>query len=89
MSVTMVRRSDQNVPEQKGEASPGDISKGKRLRGQPTTRWGWLHLRPYLVASWCGANGTIRSFWKPWGILRPPIGLMSPRPSPEEKWVRK
>ena len=40
MSVTMVRRSDQNVPEQKGEASPGDISKGKRLRGQPTTRWG-------------------------------------------------
>ena len=50
----------------------------------------WIHLRPWLVPSCCGARKTIWDYSKH-EAFRVLLGLITPRPSPEEKrswkWV--
>ena len=58
---------------------------GKRPRGRPRTRW--LHLRPGLVPSWCGAAAEISEIAENRDVFGVPE-LLSP-PSPKKKLIWK
>jgi len=93
--ATLVLPFVQNVPGKVGEASSASCPDGNAVhRGRPRSRWrSWLHLRPCLVPSWCGASRTIWYCCWSWGISCPPIGLLPPQQSPEKKrawkWIKK
>ena len=79
ISARMVEPRDQNVPGNNCEASPASYTQGKMAERSTKDQVAWLHLRPCLVSSRCGANRTIRNCWKPWGISSPRAA--APRPS--------
>jgi len=63
-----------NVPGKNGELSPSGYRLHPRERGPKFVQdqVAWLHLRPCLVPSWCGASRTIWDCCWLWGISGPP-----------------
>jgi len=57
--ATLVRPCAQYAAGKVGKTSSAMAAPtGKRPRGRPKTGVAWLHLRPYLVLSWCGLRET-------------------------------
>jgi len=70
--ATLVRPCVQNVPGKSGETRPAGYTPGKAVKRTPKGQVEWLHLRPCLVPSWCGASKTIWDCCWSWGISSPP-----------------
>jgi len=58
------------IPPWKFSAYATGYTQGTAAQGSSKHQVEWLHLRPYLVPSWCGINRTIRDYWKARGILQ-------------------
>ena len=63
----------QTVPGKNGELSPSgyNLHHGKAAQSLSKDQLAWLHLRPCLVPSWCGASRNIWDCCWSWGILGP------------------
>ena len=71
-SYSLVGPCYQNAPGKIVEANPACYTHAKKAHRSSKNQVVWLHLRPCLFPSCCGANRTIRKFLKPWGISSPP-----------------
>jgi len=101
--VTLVGLREQNAPGKIGWASPAGFThgrasglgghpwEGKRPQMSTKDQVAWLHLRPSLASSWCGASGHVRDCWKPWSMSKP-LWSAATRPSRESgcknEWMR-
>jgi len=72
ISATLVRPCAQNIPRGIGEERPSGSTHGQGAHRSSKARVEWLHLRPCLVPSYCGASRTIWDSCWPWRISRPP-----------------
>jgi len=77
ISDMMVRPRDQNFPGNSSKACPLGYNHGKAAQMSTKDQEAWLHLRPCLIPSWCGARRTIWDCWKPLVIFNPPRLLPS------------
>ena len=90
----LIRPCVQNFPGNNSGLSPSGYSLHPREAVQSLSKdqVTWLHLRPCLVPSWCGASRTIwNCFWS-WGIPVP-LGLLPspllPKKNRARKWVNE
>ena len=75
---------EQNSLEIIGEASPSVCTYGQTTQNLTKDWVAWLHLRPCLVPSCCGASRAIWDWWKPWGSWKPFVGYC-PSDTPQRK----
>jgi len=85
ISAAMFRACVQNVPGKIGEASHTGCTHGKSAQGSTKDQVAWFHLRPDLTP-WRSRRSEIDVDR---GVIGDLLGLMHPRPSPEEKRIWK